>query len=347
METSQKGLTAGKIEQRGVVYNPTNKAARRFYYIMNGIELPTHYMQAGVSKRTGGASGYGSPGAFFNENAKPMPTVRTFPHKHVHTEYFIIFGSDPDNPDDLGGTIEFWLGEGEEAEPFLITKPTTILVPPKVVHLPQAYREARRPMCQIVVYDSTLWSCYQVPKVPPGFDLEKQVIERAASEKKYKNCVNERDVSNAAIFPSHKGKSQVMLQHDVRQNELAPHWIEINLISGSGIGWGCGDIMQFPEYEIQSLPHFHDVVETYCFFGTDPDNQEDLGGTVEFWVGGGAEAKEYIIRKPTILLIPPNMTHLPLYVREVHNPFVAASILDTPLWSGIYTDVFPTGFEHI
>ena len=344
-ERESYGDAGGEITPPGVVYNPSNKSAIHFRYIMNGLKLPTHYIQGGVNNRMG-AVGYGTTGPFFNEKARPMPMVRQFPHKHAHTEYFILFGNDPDNPDDLGGTMEFWIGEGKEAEPFLITKPTAIVLPPNTVHLPEAHRESRRPILQLVVYDATLWSCAQVYKVHPDFDPEKQVVEKNGREKKYQKCINERDVTQAPYIPAHEGKAKVMFQHDMRHNELAPHYTEINLISGAGIGWGCGDMIQYPEYRIQSLPHIHDVVETYCFFGTDPDNPNDLGGTIEFWIGEGKEAKEYVIDTPTVVLIPPATVHLPLYVREVKRPFVSASVLDTPLWTGMYTDVFPPGFKH-
>jgi hypothetical protein len=335
-----------ETDQAGVVYNPTNPDAVHYRYEMNGLDLPIHYTQGGVSDRIG-IQGYGAPGAFFNERAKPMPYWKTFPHKHGCIEYFFYFGSDPEHPDDLGGTVEFWLGEGKDAEPYIITKPTTVVIPPNTLHLPGGARKINRTMLGLVVYDAPLWSCYQVPVLPPDFNLEKQVVEKKNRVKKYQSLVNGRDISRAAIYPSHKGKSQVMLHHDMAQNAMAPHVTEINLVYGAGIGWGCGDMMQFPEYQIRSLPHVHDSIETYIFYGTDTKHRKELGGTVEFWIGEGAKAKQLIIDGPTIVLVPPNTVHLPLYIRKVDSPFVVGSILNFPLWSGLYTEIFPPGFKHI
>jgi hypothetical protein len=46
-------------------------------------------------------------------------------------------------------------------------------------------------------------------------------------------------------------------------------------------------------------------------------------------------------------LVPKNTVHLPMFVREVHTPFLAISVLDTPLAAEQPVNTFPPGFEHI
>jgi ferredoxin len=331
---------------RGTEKNPTRTSAIHYDYIMNGYELSPNYIQNVVSRQKVGAIGAGGYGAYrFQENPMPITFKKLFPHNHPFTEYFIFYSTDPDNIDDISGTTEFWLGEGKDAEPYIITKPTIIVVPPNLVHLPEIYRGFRSVNAQTVVYSSPLWSVNDAPILHPDLNVHKKAKLENFS-KKYQNLVNVRDISKAALFPAHKGKSQVMLHHDIRHNLAATHHIEVNLISGSGIGWGCGDMMHFPDYKIRSLPHIHDALETYIFIGTDPDHPEDLGGTIQFWIGEGAGAKKIVINKPTTLLIPPNTVHLPMYVSELHNPIITTAILDTPLWSVLYTDKFPAGFKY-
>lgn len=351
MENNTKTV-AGDTGQSGPRLNPTRKTSIHYDYLMNGYEVSPNYIQAGVGKqqkgRIGGAIGAGGYGSFkFQENVKPVPIKRLWPHLHSKTEYFIFLSTDPDNPDVTGGTCEFWIGEGEGAEPYLINKPTVVVLPPNTLHLPQVFRESHGTGAMCVVYDAPLWMVSEVKKLPPDFDLIKQAEVEKYTEKKHQHLVNEQDISRAAIFPAHKGKAQVILQHDMMQNAFTTHHIEANLISGSGIGWGCGDMMHFPDYRIRSFPHLHDVLETYCFMGTDPDNPDDLGGTIEFWLGEGEKAEKIIINKPTVLLIPPHTVHLPLYVNELHHPIISVAILDSPLWSGYYSDDFPAAFEHV
>lgn len=65
------------------------------------------------------------------------------PHKHSCPEIFVFCGTNVDDPSDLGGEVEFWIGEGEEAERFIITEPTFVYLPPNVVHQPTWAKEIR------------------------------------------------------------------------------------------------------------------------------------------------------------------------------------------------------------
>jgi hypothetical protein len=69
----------------------------------------------------------------------------TRPHTHKVSETFIFTGTDPKNPRDLGGEVEVWLGEGEAAEKYVITKTTAIFIPANVVHSPVWVNRVDRP----------------------------------------------------------------------------------------------------------------------------------------------------------------------------------------------------------
>ena len=68
---------------------------------------------------------------------------------------------------------------------------------------------------------------------------------------------------------------------------------------------------------------------------------------MEFWIGEGDQSEQCLISKPTIVLVPKNMVHLPLNIREVHNPFLAITVLDTPLAGELPVENFPSGFKKI
>ena len=65
------------------------------------------------------------------------------PHKHPNPELLVALGTDPANPQDLGG--EFIQCMGEEMEKHVIDKPTIIYIPPNTVHCPFKVTKARRP----------------------------------------------------------------------------------------------------------------------------------------------------------------------------------------------------------
>ena len=73
------------------------------------------------------------------------------PHAHNFDEIFVFLGSNREDPDDLGAEVEFWLGEKEDTEKYLLTTSTCIFVPKGLVHLPMIFRKIRRPLVLVTV----------------------------------------------------------------------------------------------------------------------------------------------------------------------------------------------------
>lgn len=177
-----------------------------------------------------------------------------------------------------------------------------------------------------------------------------------ADKRKYEHLFYEANRAEWYNIPSNAGKMTGLMVHGKLQNEQAPHFISINLIHKAGGSFGGGEPVGGEHTDellgiSRKLPHKHPepLYETFTWVGTDPDNPDDLGGTVEFWIGEGEEAEQYLITKPTTVVIPPNLVHLPEYFREVHRPFVSVCILNTGHYVGTIEqiEVFPPGFEHV
>jgi hypothetical protein len=62
--------------------------------------------------------------------------------------------------------------------------------------------------------------------------------------------------------------------------------------------------------------HTHSFDEVIAFFGTDPEDPEDLCGEVEFWL----EDEQYILTKSCLIFVPKGMKHSPLVIRRVDRP---------------------------
>jgi hypothetical protein len=78
------------------------------------------------------------------------------PHKHEYSELLVYLGTNPDDPDKLGGEIELWLGEGDELEKVTLASSSSILIPPGLAHLPLFYKNVYRPIIHVLVmFDST------------------------------------------------------------------------------------------------------------------------------------------------------------------------------------------------
>ena len=72
-------------------------------------------------------------------------------------------------------------------------------------------------------------------------------------------------------------------------------------------------------------PHAHPHDEYLIFLGTDPEDQFDLGGEVEFWLGG----EKHTFDKSCAIFIPGDVEHNPLYIHRVDLPFMFISTSNT------------------
>ena len=330
----------------------------------DNVEAP-HFIECGFSLKAGKTSHIGGISEF------PHPTVyyssfyrsdhrRQFPNRHPTIETTSLISIDPEHPETLGGTFWHWLGEGEDAEVHIFKRPTTLLVPQDTVHLPQYSEEIHAPVMNFVVLDSPLFEFMPSRRIlPPGFEKageEGWVPPKSNTGRgKYDFCYSTPDMKSFPVYPAHKGKISRVMYFDRNINVAAPHCMDMYLIYGAGAGFGLGDAKmvadwadgrsdEFSSYEAFK-PHVHTYSQTYSFISTDQQNLEDLGGTVEFWIGEGKEAEKHTITSAATLLIPKDVVHLPMYVKEVHRPFVLAIVLDSPVWSGAWSVEFPSGFK--
>jgi hypothetical protein len=63
-------------------------------------------------------------------------------HRHDFDEVLAFFGTDPDNPHDLGAELEVWIG----GEKHIVTKSCLIFVPKGVKHCPIYFQNMTRPI---------------------------------------------------------------------------------------------------------------------------------------------------------------------------------------------------------
>ena len=90
------------------------------------------------------------PGGFYLECAwdvpspdgSPKPPMEVKPHTHDYDEVLCFFGSNQDDYYDLGGEIEFWLGD----EKHIITKSCIIFIPKGLQHGPLRILRVDRPI---------------------------------------------------------------------------------------------------------------------------------------------------------------------------------------------------------
>lgn len=83
-------------------------------------------------------------------------------HKHMFTEFFIFFGSNPEDMNKFGGDVEFTFGA--EREKHIISSPTIVVAAPGVYHCPLNYARVDNPFYCLEAFMTSQYS---------GVDLEK------------------------------------------------------------------------------------------------------------------------------------------------------------------------------
>jgi hypothetical protein len=274
------------------------------------------------------------------------------PHIHPYPECLVFVGLDPTNIDYLGAEIEIALGEELEVHTF--NKPTVVIVPAGFPHCPLTTKKVTSPK-GFGFYLISLGAVPETTWLGEGISAEsiKAMEEMAAKsgiKMPMKLSVGEKriKVSKATMTKGNKYshlvkplKSSTML--GMTPEKMTPDQkarYEANVRSGLKMGpanadqivWMYGEDLEGLDlnftWGFYSKPgiwhrgggaHVHPVDEVLVFVGLDPTNIDYLGA--EFEIDMGKEHESYVFNKPTVVICPGGVPHLPLITRWVDQPY--------------------------
>jgi len=111
-------------------------------------------------------------------------------------------------------------------------------------------------------------------------------------------------------LPEYKQKSDAA--YPGKANHIA--WLDNEVIQGA---FYVECLWYFKGADINRVEaHTHDFDEVIGFFGSNPDDQRDLGGEIELWLDG----EKHILKNSFIAFIPKGMLHCPLKIKRVDRP---------------------------
>ena len=93
--------------------------------------------------------------------------------------------------------------------------------------------------------------------------------------------------------------------------------INDSIVKGSFFS-GCEWLWELKDgkpFQIESA-HSHDFDEVIGLIGSWRENPRELGGEVEFWIGG----EQHIITNTCLIFIPQKVEHCPLIFRRIDSP---------------------------
>jgi mannose-6-phosphate isomerase-like protein (cupin superfamily) len=241
------------------------------------------------------------PGAFQMNCSWYLKSNEKSPPSHTHdlNEILGFFGNDPDDPYNLHGEVEFWLGD----QKFNINKTAMVFIPSGLKHCPMRLKRVDRPIFHFSVVTSGHWDMNSLKEThKPEADYSKYIVNKL----------------KAPAF-----RPEFVEQYKKFATRIL--WMDENVVPGAfqmNTSWYCKPARHAPE------PHKHNEDEIIGFFGGDPADPYNLHGEIEMWVGD----QPFFLTKSALIFVPAGMKHCPLIIKRVEKPIFHFSVLK----GGIY-----------
>ncbi len=236
------------------------------------------------------------PGAFQMNCSWYVNTHEKSPPSHTHDVNEIIgfFGNDPDDPYNLHGEVEMWLGD----QKFIIDKTAMVFVPAGLKHCPLLVHRLDKPLFHFSVVTSGQWDFDHLEQTrKPEHDYSKYIVT---------------DLKAPAFKP------EFIEQYKKFARRVL--WMDKNVVPGAfqmNVSWYCKPQNHAP------VAHKHDCDEIIGFFGGDANDPYNLNGEVEMWL----EDQQFIINRSTMFFAPAGMNHCPLIIRRADRPIFHFSVV--------------------
>jgi hypothetical protein len=234
-----------------------------------------------------------------------IPQPNPYLHERVneYDEILLNIGGDCYNPEELGADIEYSLGE----QILSINSTSAIFIPKGIRHGSLKYREFRHPHVRISILLGTGERKDNLAAAPaPGtesnikIDYEKYLVRKPVYE-----VIAGTPVKN-------------------RQEPASMTFMNRNLVPECNIYVEGGWVFGMPDPNPHIFKHVHrDYEELVLHFGTDYEHPEELGGEIEFTVGG----QPLKVDKTAIVFVPKGIIHGPLIWKKYSAPHLEMAII--------------------
>ena len=212
-------------------------------------------------------------------------------HKHMFTEYFVYFGSNPLNMKDFDADIA--MSYGPEKEKHIIKSPALIVAPPGLYHCPLEYARVGKPFFGV--------EAFMVAK-RTAVDLGEDTEEIRLQEENY---------------------NRFFIDGVVRDNQFGGETISLSQIPEFIFPANAKFILNVhavkKPYTMFKNTHKHAFTEYLFFMGSNPLNMKEFGAEIEMYMG--TEKEKHVINTPTIVVVPPGTYHCPIEITKIDKPF--------------------------
>jgi hypothetical protein len=167
-------------------------------------------------------------------------------------------------------------------------------------------------------------------------------------EKRYADCFH--DFEHPPVTHDRKIKIGLPLTYTRRTDPNANFHFEIFTFTqpsalSAGRKWALSGTTGNAGSVVEDTPHYHIYDEYFLIMGTNQDNNLELGGEIEQWLGLGKDAEQYLITKPCVMHVPAGLVHGPTVFRRVDSPINYVVIAPADKFYSYHIDVLPPAFK--
>jgi len=107
-----------------------------------------------------------------------------------------------------------------------------------------------------------------------------------------------------------------------------------SIVPGCSLFVGCEILWGLPggkPVDIE-IPHTHEFDEVIGFGGTNRNHPRDLGGEIEFLIGG----ESHVITKTCLIFVPKGVSHCPITLRRIDTPIFMFEAANDPEYVKVF-----------
>lgn len=237
----------------------------------------------------------------------PEPNPHINEHVHDFDEIVLHWGGNSDVPQDLGGEIEIYVG----GQPITFNTTTAIFLPKGTPHGPLTWKKFRFPHVEMAIMLGT--GDYARGWRESGISDSKQELPQKKDKFDYEQYVVRSPIREAGPSIAKWRQSPTMTYMSSLQVRDAGCYLEF--------GW-IYDMHGSNSPGIPEMVHdnFDEIV---LHIGGDPENPVDLGGEIEFCVGG----QPFTLNTTNTVFIPKGLRHGPITWKEFRKPHIEMAIM--------------------
>ncbi len=230
---------------------------------------------------------------------KPGDKIGPQPHIHPFDELFTFFGTNFDDPTDLGGEIEFWL----EDQPITFNKSCILNIPAGMKHCPIITKRQDRSIFHFSMGYTSAYIHSILDNKGGKYAGAKDIIKYFSfSDKKNLKLPDFRKK-----IPNGFTTRVAFLDSDILPTT--------NFYAETA--WIWPEERSKVKQDVTFVEkHTHTFPEVIAFFGSDLNDIHKLHGEVELFV----EGKQYKLNKSFVAIIPEGVEHGPLTISNVKKP---------------------------